>query len=101
MFQEVENHSIYFKMDLGDLKISHEIKSLRTNQPIIIENIQQMSFKLLQMMYLTHQNIQEKNKIYHQKISSIIKKLLDNTNLNIDILTKFTKKRRLLFINNK
>ena len=79
-------------MDLGDLKISHEIKSLRTNQPIIIENIQQMSFKLLQMMYLTHQNIQEKNKIYHQKISSIIKKLLDNTNLNIDVPNKFTKK---------
>ena len=84
--------SIYFKLDLGDLKISHEIKSLRTNQPIIIENIQQMSFKLLQMMYLTHQNIQEKNKIYHQKISSIIKKLLDNTNLNIEVLNKFTKK---------
>ena len=82
---------VYFKMDLGDFKISHEIKSFKTNQPIIIENIQQMSFKLLQMMYLTHKNFEDRNKLYKAKIGNIIKNLLENDKINIVIDDSFTK----------
>ena len=81
---------VYFKMDLGDFKISHEINSFKTNQPIIIENIQQMSFKLLQMMYLTHKNLEERNVLYKEKISNLIKNLLENGSINIIIDDKFT-----------
>ena len=79
------------KMDLGDFKISHDIKSFRTNQQVISENFQQMSFKLIQLMYMTHKTLQEKNVLYHQKISSIIQELLDNNVINVEINNKFTK----------
>jgi len=75
--------SLAFKLDLGDYKASHELKSFSTNQHIITENIQQMSFKLLQLMYITHLNFEEQNKIYKDKINSNINILLEN-----DVLKK-------------
>ena len=83
--------SVSLRMDLGDYKLSHDIKSFRTNQPIIIENIQQMSFKLVQMMYLTHENILKLNDLYLQKISEIIKKLLNDDSLGVSSDDKYTK----------
>ena len=50
-----------------------------------------MSFKLIQLMYMTHKTLQEKNVLYHQKISSIIQELLDNNVMNVEINNKFTK----------
>ena len=70
--------AIAFKLDIGDYKVNHQINSFQTNEPIITENLQQMSFKLLQMMYLTHLNFDEQNKKYCQEIDSNIKDLLGN-----------------------
>ena len=83
--------SVSFKMDLGDLKISHDIKSFKTNQPILIENTQQMIFKLLQLIYSSHKNIEEKSALVYQNISSKLQKFMENENLNIKSKDKFTK----------
>jgi hypothetical protein len=72
-----------FKVDIGDYKISRNIKSFKTNQPIIIENIQQMSYKLLNMIYSSHINLKKQNIINHNKINSILKNLSDGFNTNI------------------
>jgi len=73
-----------FKLDIGDYKISRNIKSFKTNQPIIIENVQQMSYKLLNMIYSTHINLEKENFIYKNKINSILKNLSDGFNTNIE-----------------
>ena len=51
------------KLDVGELHFSEDLNSFKTNEPIITENLQQMSFKLLKLMYLTHKfhNLNEDN----------------------------------------
>ena len=87
---ETGRSSVAFKMNLGDYKVKHEIKSYKTNQPIITENIQQMSFKLMQMMYLTHETFGEKNEEYQQKINPYIKDILQYNYFNMDINDRYS-----------
>ena len=70
-----------FKVDIGEFHISQDVDSFKTNQPIIIENIQQMSYKLLKMMYFTHINLEKQNKINYNKINTIFENLLDVLNI--------------------
>jgi hypothetical protein len=69
------------KFEIGDFHFDKNLDSFKTNQPIIIENIQQMSFKLLKMMYSTHINLEKQNKINYNKINPIFENLLDILNI--------------------
>ena len=86
-----------FKLDIGDYKVSRNIKSFKTNQPIIIENIQQMSFKLLNMIYSTHINLEKQNIINYNKINSILKNLSDGFNTNI-VANKLFSNRKNIYL---
>ena len=92
-----------FKVDIGDYKISLNIKSFETNEPIITENIQQMGFKLLKLMNLTHYHLEEQQNIYSQKINSIFNEILDSGILNIEESHKYSSLNEYysLFSNNK
>ena len=82
------------KLDVGELHFSEDLNSFKTNEPIITENLQQMSFKLLKLMYLTHKNlIEEKNDITFDQIKDNIKNIAENEILdlqNYDISTFYT-----------
>ena len=67
-----------FKIDIGDFKISQSIKSFSTNEPIIIENIQQMGFKLLGLIYSTHLHLEERKNENSEKINSVMEKIIDS-----------------------
>jgi len=84
-----------FKLDIGDYKISRNIKSFQTNQHIIIENTQQMSYKLLKMIYSTHINLEKQNIINYNKINPIFKNILDAFNINIVANNLFSNSQNL------
>ena len=83
--------SVFFKLDLGDYKLSHQLKSYQTNNHIITENIQQMNFKMLQMMYLTLQTFDEQNKFYLEQISPIMESFVGDKDLDKSVNVKFSK----------
>ena len=90
------------KFDIGDFHISKNIESFKTNQPIIIENIQQMSYKLLKMMYSTHINLEKQNKINYNKINPIFENLLDILNITNETNNSFPiQNLYLIFSQNK
>ena len=62
---------VYFKMNFGKYEYSQKLKSFRTNEKIITENLQQMSFQLLKYMKLTQINLESKNAIIFQKINKL------------------------------
>ena len=76
-------------------RLSRNIKSFQTNQHIIIENTQQMSYKLLKMIYSTHINLEKQNIINYNKINPIFKNILDAFNINIVANNLFSNSQNL------
>jgi hypothetical protein len=67
-----------FKIDIGDFKLSQNIKSFSTNEPIITENIQQMGFKLLRLMHSTHLLLEKLKNDNSEKINETMKYIINS-----------------------
>ena len=81
----------YLKLDIDKRSIINKpLQTFTTNEHIIIENIQQMGYKLIESTFSSHKNLEEKNTKESQIIHNIFEKLTGTLNFNGDIRPKYS-----------
>ena len=80
-----------FKLDFGDFTFTKTLQSFITNEPVITENLQQMTFKLTRLMYETHIALEERNQEVAKEINLIIKNILESPMFDDKLINSSTK----------
>lgn len=81
---------VYFRLNVASLSKDIYLSSSESNQHIITENVQQMTYKLIRMIYESYQNLEKRNNDYINEISSKVKSVnqkILNTNIGVKYQT--------------